>query len=265
MCFLKNKKILITGIISSKSIAYGIAKSCAEQGADLAFTYANERFENRVKEIAEQFNSKICIPCDVSDDNQIKNLFKEISNEWSYLDGLVHSIGFAPRETISGKFLSGLTRENFAIAHDISVYSLPAITKSLLPLMSNRRSSIITMSYVGAEKYVPNYNLMGLAKASLESSVRYLASDLGGLNIRVNGISSGPIKTLAASGIKDFSSILNFVKDVAPLRRNVTVEEIGNTAAFLLSDLSSGITGEIIHVDVGFSSVAGIPQNKNII
>ncbi|AGF49297.1 enoyl-ACP reductase FabI [Candidatus Kinetoplastidibacterium galati] len=265
MCFLKNKKILITGVISNRSIAYGIAESCKKQGADLAFTYANERFKSRVKDIAEKFHSKICIPCDVSDDNQIKNLFEEISSKWEHLDGLVHSIGFAPKEAISGKFLSGITRENFAIAHDISVYSLPAITKSLLPLMSNRKSSIITMSYVGAEKYVPNYNLMGLAKASLESSVRYLASDLGDLNIRVNGISSGPIKTLAASGIKDFSNILNFVKDVAPLKRNVTIEEIGNTAAFLLSDLSSGITGEIIHVDVGFSSVVGIPKNNNII
>ncbi|AGF48577.1 enoyl-[acyl-carrier protein] reductase I [Candidatus Kinetoplastibacterium oncopeltii TCC290E] len=265
MCLLKNKKILITGIISKKSIAYGIAKSCVEQGAILAFTYANERFQSRVKEIAEQFDSKICIPCDVSDDNQIKNLFDELSNKWDYLDGLVHSIGFAPRETISGKFLSGLTRENFAVAHDISVYSLSAITKSLLPLMSNRRSSIITMSYIGAEKYVPNYNLMGLAKASLESSVRYLASDLGDLNIRINGISSGPIKTLAASGIKDFSGILKFVKDVSPLQRNVTIEEIGNTAAFLLSELSSGITGEIIHVDAGFSSVVGVTQNNNLI
>ncbi|AFZ83205.1 enoyl-[acyl-carrier protein] reductase I [Candidatus Kinetoplastibacterium blastocrithidii TCC012E] len=265
MCFLKNKRILITGIISNKSIAYGVAKSCREQGADLAFTYANERFENRVKEIAKEFDSKICIPCDVSDDRQIENLFEEISNSWDCLDGLVHSIGFAPRDSISGKFLNGLTRENFSIAHEISSYSFPAITKSLLPLLRDRRSSIITISYIGAEKYIPNYNIMGLAKASLESSIRYLAGDLGELNIRVNGISSGPIKTLAASGIKDFSSILNFVKNVNPLRKNVTIEDIGNTAAFLLSDMSSGITGEIIHVDAGFSAVAGITNNKNVI
>lgn len=255
MGFLSGKRILITGVISNRSIAYGIAKACHDQGAELAFTYVGERFQERVTEYAADFGSSIVLPCDVGDDAQIEATFTELAKHWDGLDGLVHSIGFAPREAIAGEFLEGLSREAFRIAHDISAYSFPALAKAARPMMQGRNGALLTLTYLGAEKAMSNYNTMGLAKASLEASVRYLAANLGPEGIRSNGISAGPIKTLAASGIKDFSSILKVVETNAPLRRNVTIEQVGNVAAFLLSDLSAGVTGEIIHVDSGFSNV----------
>lgn len=257
MGFLAGKRILITGVISNRSIAYGIAQACRQQGAELAFTYVGDRFKERVTDFAAEFDSTIVLPCDVSDDSKIEGAFTELAKHWDGLDGLVHSIGFAAREAIAGNFLDGMTRENFRVAHDISAYSFPALAKAALPLMEGRNAALLTLSYLGAERVVPNYNTMGLAKASLEASVRYLASALGPRGIRANGISAGPIKTLAASGIKDFSTILRFVENNTPLRRNVTIEDVGNVAAFMLSDLSAGITGEITHVDAGFSTVVG--------
>lgn len=263
MGFLQNKRILITGVISNRSIAYGIAKACHEQGAELAFTYADERFKERVTEFAASFGSQIVIPCDVASDEAIDSCIKTLSEHWDSMDGLVHSIGFAPREAIAGTFFDGLSRENFRIAHDISAYSFAALTKAALPLLEPRQGSAITLSYLGAEKVIPHYNTMGLAKASLEASVRYVAATIGPKGMRANAISAGPIKTLAASGIKDFSAIFNYVEKNAPLRRNVTIEQVGNTAAFLLSDLSSGITGQTIYVDSGFVSVVpGMDPNQ---
>ncbi|WP_442595871.1 enoyl-ACP reductase FabI [Parapusillimonas sp. JC17] len=255
MGFLDGKRILITGVISNRSIAYGIARACRHQGAELAFTYAGERFQERVTEFAAEFGSNIVIPCDVAEDEQIDNTFKVLSEHWDGLDGLVHSIGFAPREAIAGDLLDGLSREAFRIAHDISAYSFPALAKAALPMLKGRNSSVLTLTYLGAERVVPHYNTMGLAKASLEASVRYLASALGSEGIRANAISAGPIKTLAASGIKDFSTIFKYVETHAPLRRNVTIDDVGNAAAFMLSDLAAGITGEVTHVDAGFSTV----------
>ncbi len=261
MGFLTGKRILITGVISNRSIAYGIAQACHAQGAELAFTYVGERFEERVTEFAAEFGSKIVLPCDVGSDSEIETTFSELARHWDGLDGLVHSIGFAPREAIAGDFLEGLSREGFRIAHDISAYSFPALCKAAKPMMEGRNGAVLTLTYLGAEKAMANYNTMGLAKASLEASVRYVAGSLGPLGIRSNGISAGPIKTLAASGIKDFSSILKFVEANAPLRRNVTIEQVGNVAAFLLSELSAGVTGEIVHVDSGFSNiVAGLVE-----
>ena len=254
MAFLQGKKILITGLLSNRSIAYGIAQACHREGAELAFTYVGERFKDRVAEFAKEFNSDLVFDCDVSSDEQITKLFEDLAKTWPQLDGLVHSIGFATRESIAGDFLDGISREAFRIAHDISAYSFPAMAKAARPMLSPN-ASLITLSYLGAARALPNYNTMGLAKASLEASVRYMAASLGPQGVRVNGISAGPIKTLAASGIKDFGKILNFVKTHAPLRRNVTIEEVGNAAAFLLSDLSGGITGEITYVDGGFSHV----------
>lgn len=255
MGFLNGKRILVTGVLSNRSIAYGIAQACRRQGAELAFTYVGDRFKERVEGFAAGLDSNIVLPCDVSDDAQIDATFEQLGKQWDGLDGLVHSIGFAPREAIAGDFLEGLSREAFRVAHDISTYSFPALTKAALPLLKDRNSSVLTLTYLGAEKVVPNYNTMGLAKASLEASVRYLANALGPMGIRANAISAGPIKTLAASGIKDFGSILKFVETHAPLRRNVTIEDVGNVAAFLMSDLAAGVTGEITHVDAGFSTV----------
>jgi len=255
MGFLNGKRILITGVLSNRSIAFGIAQACRRQGAELAFTYVGDRFKDRVSEFAAELGSNIVLPCDVSEDAQIEATFAELGKHWDGLDGLVHSIGFAPREAIAGDFLEGLSREAFRVAHDISAYSFPALAKAALPMLKGRNSSVLTLTYLGAEKVVPNYNTMGLAKASLEASVRYLATSLGPMGIRANGISAGPIKTLAASGIKDFGSILKFVEAHAPLRRNVTIEDVGNVAAFLLSELAAGVTGEITHVDAGFSTV----------
>ena len=255
MGFLAGKKILITGLLSNRSIAYGIATACKREGAELAFTYVGERFKERAVEFAKEFETSLIFDCDVSSDEQIKALFADLGKHWPQFDGLVHAIGFAPRDAIAGEFLDGFTRENFRIAHDISAYSFPALAKEAMPLLS-ADASLLTLTYLGAMRAVPNYNLMGLAKASLESSVRYLASCLGPKGIRTNGISAGPIKTLAASGIKDFSKLLNIVASSAPLRRNVTIDDVGNTAAFLLSNLANGITGEIIYVDCGFSHIA---------
>jgi len=256
MAFLQGKKILITGLLSNRSIAYGIAEACKREGAELAFTYVGERFKDRITDFAKEFDSTLIFDCDVGSDEQITALFADLGKSWDKLDGLVHAIGFAPREAIGGDFLEGLSREGFKIAHDISAYSFPAMAKAALPMLSPN-AALLTLSYLGAVRALPNYNTMGLAKASLEASVRYMAESLGPKGIRVNGISAGPIKTLAASGIKDFGKILNFVKEHAPLRRNVTQEDIGNASAFLLSDLSGGITGEITYVDGGFSHVVG--------
>jgi enoyl-[acyl-carrier protein] reductase I len=255
MGFLEGKRILVTGVLSNRSIAYGIARACHRQGAELAFTYVGDRFKDRVGEFAAELGSSIVLPCDVAEDAQIDATIEGLKAHWDGLDGLVHSIGFAPREAIAGDFLDGLSREAFRIAHDISAYSFPALTKAALPLMKGRNGAVLTLTYLGSEKVVPNYNTMGLAKASLEASLRYLANALGPMGIRANAISAGPIKTLAASGIKDFSSILKFVEANAPLRRNVTIDDVGNVAAFLLSDLAAGVTGEITHVDAGFSTV----------
>jgi enoyl-[acyl-carrier protein] reductase I len=257
MAFLQGKKILITGLLSNRSIAYGIAKACKREGAELAFTYVGERFKERITDFAKEFDSTLIYDCDVSSDAQIDALFADLGQSWEHLDGLVHSIGFAPREAIAGDFLDGLSRDAFKIAHDISAYSFPAMAKAALPML-RPGSSVLTLTYLGSTRAIPYYNTMGLAKASLEASVRYLAESLGKKGIRANGISAGPIKTLAASGIKDFGTLLGFVAAHAPLRRNVTIDEVGNTAAFMLSDLASGITGEITYVDGGFSHVMGL-------
>ena len=256
MGFLTGKKLLITGVLSNRSIAYGIAKACHAQGAELAFSYVGERFKDRITEFAAEFNSTLVFDCDVADDAQIEAMFKGLGDAWGKFDGFVHSIGFAPREAIAGNFLDGLSREGFRIAHDISAYSFPAMAKAALPYL-NDKSSLLTLSYLGSERIVPAYNTMGLAKASLEASVRYTAASLGPKGIRVNGISAGPIKTLAASGIKGFSKILSVVEENAPLRRNVTIEDVGNVAAFMLSNLAAGVTAEITYVDGGFSHVMG--------
>ncbi len=264
MGFLAGKKLLITGVLSNRSIAYGIAKACHAQGAELAFSYVGERFKDRITEFAAEFDSKLVFDCDVAEDAQIEQLFADLSQTWPKLDGFVHSIGFAPREAIAGDFLEGLSREAFRVAHDISAYSFPAMAKAALPYL-NERSALLTLSYLGALRTIPNYNTMGLAKASLEASVRYLAESLGPRQIRVNGISAGPIKTLAASGIKDFGKLLKVVADASPLRRNVTVDDVGNVAAFLLSDLASGVTSEITYVDGGFSQTAGISRDSETV
>ena len=257
MGFLVGKKILITGMISNRSIAYGIASACKREGAELAFTYQGERAKDRVIEFAKEFNSDIALPCDVSSDEQIAEVFAELGKKWDGLDGLVHSVAFAPKDALANDFLSSVTRENFRIAHDISSYSFAALAKAALPMMENRNAALLTLSYLGAVRSIPNYNVMGLAKASLESSVYYMAQSLGPKGIRVNAVSAGPIKTLAASGIAKFNEKLDLVAENAPLRRNVTIEEVGNVAAFLLSDLASGVTGEITYVDAGFNTTAG--------
>jgi enoyl-[acyl-carrier protein] reductase I len=261
MAFLQGKKILITGLLSNRSIAYGIAQACKREGAELAFTYVGERFKDRITDFAKEFGSNLVFECDVTSDEQINALFGDLGKSWEHIDGLVHSIGFAPREAIAGDFLDGLSRENFRVAHDISAYSFPALAKAALPLL-RPGASLLTLTYLGSMRATPNYNTMGLAKASLEASVRYLAESLGPKGIRVNGISAGPIKTLAASGIKDFGKLLGIVAANAPLRRNVTIEDVGNTAAFLLSDLAAGITSEITYVDGGFSHVMCIPSEE---
>jgi enoyl-[acyl-carrier protein] reductase I len=255
MGFLAGKKILVTGLLSNRSIAYGIAKAAHREGAELAFTYQNERFKDRVADMAAELGSKIAVPCEVTSDAEIEALFQELKKQWDGLDGVVHAIAFAPREAIAGDFLEGISRAAFAQAHDISAYSFAALAKAALPLMEGRRAALLTLTYLGAARVVPNYNTMGLAKASLEASVRYLAASLGPRGIRVNGISAGPIKTLAAAGIAGFGKILKFVEEHAPMRRNVTTEDVGNAAAFLLSDLAAGVTGEIVYVDSGFSHV----------
>lgn len=253
MGFLHGKRALITGIISPRSIAWGIANAMHREGAQLAFTYVDDKLKPRVDEAAKTFGSGIVLPCDVSSDAQIDNLFSELGKHWDGLDILVHSIGFAPREAIQDEYLDHLTRQNFAIAHDISSYSLSAMAKAARPLMKNRNGAILTLTYLGAERALAHYNVMGVAKASLEASVRYLAYNLGPEGTRVNAISAGPIKTLAAAGVADFRKMLDHVEQHSPLRRNVSADEVGNVAAFLCSELASGITGEITFVDSGYN------------
>jgi enoyl-[acyl-carrier protein] reductase I len=256
MGFLAGKKLLITGVLSTRSIAYGIAKACHEQGAELAFSYVGERFKDRITEFAADFGSSLIFDCDVGSDEQIDKLFADLSRTWPTFDGFVHSIGYAPREAIAGDFLDGFSRENFRIAHDISAYSFVALAKAGREMMKGRNGSLLTLSYLGAERTMPNYNVMGMAKASLESGVRYLAGSLGPEGTRVNAISAGPIRTLAASGIKSFRKMLAANEKQTPLRRNVTIEEVGNAGAFLCSDLASGVSGEIMYVDGGFNTTA---------
>lgn len=262
MGFLKGKKILIVGLASNRSIAYGIAQACRDQGADLAFTYQNDKLKERVERMAEEFGSTLTFPCDVASDEEITQVFEQLNQHWSQLDGLVHSVAYAPADQISGNYIEHATREGFRIAHDISAYSLVALAKAANPMMQNTQGSILTLSYYGAEKAVPNYNAMGIAKASLEAAVRYLAASVGPQGIRVNAISAGPIRTLAAAGIKDFRKMQSAYAAVAPLQRNVTIEEVGNTAAFLCSSLASGITGEVVHVDSGYHAVAAMGSDE---
>lgn len=256
MGFLEGKKILIAGLVSNRSIAAGIASAMHKEGAELAFTYQSEKLKDRVESMAAEWGSKITIPCDVSDDAQIENVFAELAKDWDGLDGIVHSIAYAPADQLEGDYIDCINREGFRIAHDISSYSFAALAKAGLPMLEGRNGALLSLSYLGAVRAVPNYNVMGLAKASLEANIRYLANSLGPRGIRVNGLSAGPIKTLAAAGIKNFRKMLSYNEKVTPLRRNVSLEEVGNTAAFLCSDLSSGITGEIVHVDSGFHMTA---------
>jgi enoyl-[acyl-carrier protein] reductase I len=254
--FLTGKKALIVGLASNRSIAFGIAKAFHEQGAELAFTYQGEKLKERVERMAAEFNSTLTFPCDVASDAEIKAVFKELGHHWDKLDILIHSVAYAPADQIGGDYIEHATREGFHIAHDISAYSLVALSQAALPMMQGTGGAVMTLSYFGAEKAVPNYNVMGIAKASLEAAVRYLAVSLGSRGLRVNAISAGPIKTLAAAGIKDFRKIQAAYANVAPLGRNITATEVGNTAAFLCSDLASGITGEVLHVDAGYHAVS---------
>ena len=256
MGFLTGKRILITGLLSNRSIAYGIAKAMHREGAELAFTYQNDRLRDRVAKLATDFGNPGIYACDVAEDAQIEVLFRDLGKDWGHLDGVVHSIAYAPGEALEGDFLDGISREAFRTAHDVSAYSFPALAKAARPLMQGRNGTLLTLSYLGAVRTMPNYNLMGLAKASLEASVRYLANSLGPQGVRVNAISAGPIRTLAASGIKDFRKMLSYNEARTPLRRNVTIHEVGNTAAFLCSELASGITGEVVYVDGGFNITA---------
>ncbi len=256
MGFLAGKRILITGLLSNRSIAYGIARAMHREGAELAFTYQNDRFLERLTRMAAEFDSRLVFPCDVADDDQMSKLFVDLGNSWDGLEGIVHSIAFAPTEALDGDFLEGLSREAFRVSHEISAYSFPALVKAGLPMMLGRNASVLTMSYLGAVRTMPNYNVMGMAKASLEASVRYLAASLGPKGIRANAVSAGPIKTLAAAGIGSFGKLLAYNQKNAPLRRNVTIDEVGNVAAFLCSDLASGITGEVTYVDAGFNTTA---------
>ncbi|SDA25049.1 Enoyl-[acyl-carrier-protein] reductase [NADH] [Nitrosospira sp. Nsp18] len=256
MTLLADKRILIAGLLSNRSIAYGIAKAMHREGAQLAFTYQGEAVRERVKKVIAEFDSDLLFPCDVSNDNEIAQCFDDLGKHWDGLDGIVHSIAFAPREALNGDYVESVNREAFRIAHDVSSYSFTALAKAGTPLMQGRNGSLLTLTYLGAERVMPNYNVMGLAKASLEANVRFMASSLGPKGIRVNAISAGPIKTLAAAGIGNFGKLLSYTEKVSPLRRNVSILEVGNVAAFLCSDLASGITGEITHVDAGFNTVA---------
>ncbi len=256
MGLLADKKILITGILSNRSIAYGVARACAREGATLAFTFVNDDLKDRVVKIASEFGTAPVLRCDVTRDEDIAALFDALRAEWGGLDGLLHSIAFAPREALAGDYLDSLSRGAFATAHDVSSYSFAALAKGARPLMQGRPGSLLTLTYLGAVRSVPNYNVMGLAKASLEANVRYLAACLGPEGLRVNGLSAGPVKTLAAAGIGSFSKLMNRFERAAPLHRNITIDEIGNVAAFYFSELSSAITGEITYVDCGYNTVA---------
>lgn len=252
MGFLQDKQFLIVGVASNRSIAYGVAKAMHREGARLAFTYQGDKLKERVKKFAAEFDSELIYPLDVSSDEQITQVFTDLGQAWDGLDGIVHSVGFAPRDQLEGDFVSAVTREGFRIAHDISVYSFAALAKAGREMMQGRNAALITMSYLGAVRTVPNYNVMGVAKAALEASVRYMADSMGPEGIRVNAVSAGPIRTLAAAGISDFRSMLAEAESKTPLRRNVNTEEVGNAAAFLCSDLASGITGDVLYVDAGY-------------
>ncbi len=254
MGFLKGKRALIVGVASKRSIAWGIAQSMFREGAELAFTYQNEKLQDRLGKLAAECESDIIIPCDVSKDDEIDNVFEHLDDYWDHLDIIVHSVAFAPREELDGPYLDCLTRKGFLLAHEISSYSFAALAKAGCNMMEGRNGALLTMSYLGAHRSIPNYNVMGPAKASLEANVRYMAQNLGPDGIRVNAISAGPIKTLAAAGISNFRKFLDYSEKNSPLRRNVTIEEVGNTAAFLCSDLASGITGEITYVDSGYNT-----------
>ncbi|MEX0606907.1 MAG: enoyl-ACP reductase [Halofilum sp. (in: g-proteobacteria)] len=256
MAFLEGKRALITGVASKRSIAWGIAQAMRQQGAELAFTYQNEKLESRVRNLAAEVGSDFLIPLDASSDEQIESLASTLEKHWGSVDVVVHAMAFAPRDHLEGDYLEHLTREGFSQAHDVSSYSFAALGKALRPLMQDRNASMVTLSYLGAERAMPNYNVMGAAKASLEANVRYMAYALGPEGIRVNAVSAGPIRTLAASGIGDFRKLLEHAAQSAPLRRNVTIDDVGNTAAFLCSDLAAGITGEVIYVDAGFNTTA---------
>jgi enoyl-[acyl-carrier protein] reductase I len=255
MGLMQNKRALIVGVASDRSIAYGIAEAMKREGADIALTYQNEKLKERVQKLADELGAGIVLPCDVASDEEIDALFAELGQHWDGLDCIVHSVAFAPRSALEGNYVDAVTRENFRIAHDISSYSFAALAKAARPMMAGRNGSLLTLSYLGAERAIINYNVMGVAKASLEANVRYLAQALGPEGIRVNAVSAGPIRTLAASGIANFREMLAKAADAAPLRKNVTIEEVGNAAAFLCSDLASGITGEILYVDGGYNIV----------
>ncbi|HIG64090.1 MAG TPA: enoyl-ACP reductase [Methyloprofundus sp.] len=257
MGFMQGKRVLIVGLASNRSIAWGIAKAMYREGAELAFTFQNEKLQGRVEKMAAECDSNITIECDVSSDEQIDKVFTELGKQWDGLDCIVHSVAFAPREALDGDFVAATTRENFRIAHDISSYSFTALASAGREMMAGRNGSLLTLSYLGAERAIPNYNVMGVAKASLEANVRYMAVALGAEGIRVNAVSAGPIKTLASAGINNFKSMLSKAADTAPLKKNVTIDEVGNVAAFLCSDLASGVTGEITYVDCGYN-IAGI-------
>jgi enoyl-[acyl-carrier protein] reductase I len=257
MGFMQGKRVLIVGLASNRSIAWGIAQAMHREGAELAFTFQNEKLQSRVEDMAAQCGSNIIIECDVSIDEHIDNVFTELGKHWDGLDSIVHSVAFAPRDALNGDYVDVTTRENFRIAHDVSSYSFTALAKAGRAMMQGRNGSLLTLTYLGAERAIPNYNVMGVAKASLEANVRYMAVALGAEGTRVNAISAGPIRTLAASGINDFKAMLNKAADTAPLKKNVTIEEVGNAAAFMCSDLASGITGEITYVDCGYN-IAGL-------
>jgi enoyl-[acyl-carrier protein] reductase I len=256
MGFMQGKRVLIVGLASNRSIAWGIAQAMHREGAELAFTFQNDKLQSRVETMATECGSNITVECDVSSDEHIENVFKKLGEHWDGLDCIVHSVAFAPRDALEGDFVTATTRENFRVAHDISSYSFTALAKAGRAMMAGRNGSLLTLSYLGAERVMPNYNIMGVAKASLEANVRYMAVALGAEGTRVNAISAGPIRTLAASGINDFKTMLSKAADASPLKKNVTIEEVGNAAAFLCSDLASGITGEITYVDAGYN-VAG--------
>ncbi len=253
MGFMQGKRVLIVGLASNRSIAWGIAQAMFREGAELAFTFQNEKLQSRVEKMAGECNSNITIECDVSSDQQIENVFADLAKHWDGLDCIVHSVAYAPREALDGNYIDATTRENFLIAHDISSYSFLALAKAGRKMMQSRNGSLLTLSYLGSERAITNYNVMGVAKASLDANVRYMAAALGPEGIRVNAISAGPIRTLAAAGINDFKSMLNKAADAAALKRNVSIEEVGNAAAFMCSDLASGITGEITFVDAGYN------------
>lgn len=255
MGFLTGKNALVIGVANNRSIAYGIAQALHREGANLAFTYQGERLQSRAEKAAEEMNSSIVLPCDVSSDDEITQLFDSLKKHWDHVDIIIHSVAYAPADQLAGDYVACVTREGFKIAHDISSYSFVALAKAALPMMKGRDAALLTLTYFGAEKAIPNYNVMGLAKASLEANIRYMAQSLGPLGIRVNGVSAGPVRTLAASGISDFRKMLDENARIVPLRKNITLEDVGNTAAFLCSDLAAGVTGEIVHVDSGFHCV----------